>query len=352
MHARYESIKVKQKCSSTFRINYTSTHEINRIIYSLKNKDSCGYNKISTSILQISAPYILSPLTHICNKILSTGTFPARLKFSEVRPLFKKGSKGELSNYRPISLLTTFSKIIERIIYKNLYNYLTVHNIFAAEQFGSREGLSTDMATHALLNSVLLSLDKNNLVRALFCDLEKAFNCVNHNILLLKMEFYGISGTANKSYLEDRFQRVVIKDNMLNKTASTWEPIKHGVPQGSILGCLLFLIYINDLAQISKDLVNPILFADNTCFIISNRHVHEFKMNANLVLNESINWFHSNLLSLNFNKTHLLQFLTKQQNKVTFQIIVPDSIIANINSTKFLGLLIDNTLSCVVVLKG
>ena len=169
------------------------------------------------------------------------------------------------------------------------------------------------------------------------------------------MEFYGISGTANKlikSYLEDRFQRVVIKDNMLNKTASTWEPIKHGVPQGSILGPLSFLIYINDLAQISKDLVNPILFADDTCFIISNRDVHEFKMNVNLVLNESINWFHSNLLSLNFNKTHFLQFLTKQQKKVTFQIIVPDSIIANINSTKFLGLLIDNTLSCVVVLKG
>lgn len=253
-----------------------------------------------------------------------------------------------MSNYRPISLLTTFSKIIERIIYKNLYNYLTVHNIFATEQFGFREGLSTDVVTHALLNSVLLSLDKNNLVAVLFCDLEKAFNCVNHNILLSKTEFCGISGTANKlikSYLEDRFQRVVIKDNMLNKTASTWEPIKHGVPQGSILGPLSFLTYINDLAQISKDLVNPILFADDTCFIISNRDAHEFKMNVNLVLNKSINWFHSNLLSLNFNKTHFLQFLTKQQKKVTFQIIVSDSIIANINSTKFVGLLIDNTVS-------
>jgi len=136
--------------------------------------------------------------------------FPERLKYSEVKTLFKKGSTTELSNYRPISLLTSFSKIIEKIIYKRLYNYLLKHNILAKEQFGFREGLSTDTATYALLNSVLLSLDKKHLVGGLFCDLQKAFNCVNHHIRLAKLEFYGIAGTAYqlmRSYLKNRSQK-------------------------------------------------------------------------------------------------------------------------------------------------
>jgi len=110
--------------TSPLRFNYTTTHEVNRIINSLKTRDSCGYDEISSRILKVSAPYSLSPLTHIFNKILRTGMFPERLKYSEVKPLFKKGSTNELSNYRPISLLTSFSKIIEKIIYKRLYNYL------------------------------------------------------------------------------------------------------------------------------------------------------------------------------------------------------------------------------------
>ena len=108
---------------SSLRFNYTTTHEVNSIIYSLKTKDSYGYDEISSRILKIDAPYILSPLTHIFNKILSNGIFPERLKFSEVKPLFKKGLSTEFSNYRPISLLITFSKITEKIIYKRLYNY-------------------------------------------------------------------------------------------------------------------------------------------------------------------------------------------------------------------------------------
>jgi hypothetical protein len=101
-------------------------HEIDKIIHSLKCKDSYGYDEVSTRILKISAPYILSPLTYICNKILSTAIFPDRLKFSEVKPLFKKGATTEFSNYRPISLLTSFSKVIEKIVYKRLYRYLNI----------------------------------------------------------------------------------------------------------------------------------------------------------------------------------------------------------------------------------
>jgi hypothetical protein len=117
------------------------------------------------------------------------------------------------------------------------------------EQFGFREKLSIEIATYTLLNNILLSLDKKNFVGGLFCDFQKAFDCVNHNILLAKMEFYGISGIVNKlmkSYLENRYQRVTVKDIKLNKVSSKWEHVKHGVAQCSTLGPLLFLIYIND----------------------------------------------------------------------------------------------------------
>jgi hypothetical protein len=127
-------------------LHNTTTHEINKLINSQKNKTSHGYDGISDKILKASAPFIISPLTYIFNKVLSTGVFPDRLKYSEVQPLFKKGKKTEITNYRPISLLTSFSKIIEKIIYKRLNSYLTDNNILANEQFGFRKNSTTNMA--------------------------------------------------------------------------------------------------------------------------------------------------------------------------------------------------------------
>ena len=213
---------------------------------------------------------------------------------------------------------------------------------------GFREKLSNEMATYTLLNNVLSSLDRKNFIGGLFCDLQKAFDCVNHNILLAKMEFYGISGIVNKlmrSYLENRHQRVTMKDIKLNKVSSKWEHVKHGVPQGSVLGLLLFLIYINDFLLTVRKIANPILFADDTSIIISNTSPEEFKSNISLVLIETFNWFQSNLLTLNCDKTHFLQFVTKKCSEINMQIISSNTVITNINSTKFLGLIIDSTLS-------
>ena len=170
------------------------------------------------------------------------------------------------------------------------------------------------MAAYTLLNNVLSSLDRKNFVGGLFCDLQKAFDCVNHNILLAKMDFYGISGIVNKLmrlYLENRHQRITMKYIKLNKVSSKWEHVKHRFPQGSVFGPLLFLIYINDFSLTICKIANPILFADDTSIIISNTSPEEFKSNISLVLIEALNWFQSNLLTLNCHKTHFLQFLTK-----------------------------------------
>ena len=162
------------------------------------------------------------------------------------------------------------------------------------------------------------------------------------------MEFYGISGLVNKlmkSYLENRYQRVTVNDTKCNKVSSKWELIKHGVPQGSILGPLLFLIYINDLAPSISKIATPILFTDDTSIIISNTHPEEFKCTVSSVFIETSNWLQSNFLSLNCDKTLFLQFLTKNQNEIEMQIITSNTVITNTNSTKFLGVIIDSTLS-------
>jgi hypothetical protein len=161
----------------------------------------------------------------------------------------------------------------------------------------------------------LVSLDKKNIVGGLFLDLQKAFDCVNHDILLSKLKFYGVSGKANKllkSYITDRYQGVVISDNFWNKSTSECKRIKHGVPQGSVLEPLLFLIYINDLPKTINNFANSVLFTDDTSIIITNTDAQEFKHNIDVVLQEITNWFLSNLLTLNYNKTHFLQFFVKK----------------------------------------
>jgi len=234
--------------------------------------------------------------------MLSTGTFPTWLKFSQVFPLFKKGKKTEMSNYRPVSLLTSFSKIFEKVIYNRIL-HTKENNIIVSDQYGFKSNSSTEVAIFKLTNQILSYNNNKSSVCGIFCDLIKPFDTVNHDILISKLEHYGIIGRTNKlikSYLSNRYQRVTIKTSHALNYTSAWELVKHGVPQGSVLGPLLFLFYIHDLPQLVKDIAVPVLFADGTSFLIANSNSGNKNQELKLVLDITQRWFKSNTLLLTF----------------------------------------------------
>ena len=272
----------------SMKFTCTTEKEINRIIKSLKHSNSSGYDEITATILHACSPFITSPLNHICSRALLTGIFPDRLKFTTVRPLFKKGDKRDITNYRPISLLPVFSKILERVMQTRLLKHLNDCNILSNEQYGFRPGLDTDNATYQLTNGILYALNSKLHMGGIFCDLAKAFGCVNHEILLSKRKTYGITDNhykLYKSYLENRYQRTLIYDQMGNTITSIWAKVIHGVSQGSILGPLLFLIFINDLPMFMGEKSTPILFADDTSILISHSDLFDFKNEIKTIFN-------------------------------------------------------------------
>jgi hypothetical protein len=207
---------------------------------------------------------------------------------------------------------------------------------------------STEMAIYIFINNVLSSLNNKLMVGGLFYDLQKASDCVNQDILLSKMKYYGIKDIANKlieSYLRNRYQRVVINDDKLHKYYSGREQIHHGVPQGSILRLLFVLLYINDVPKSVSDNSNPILFVDDTSFIITNCNKAEFKHNIDDIFSEINKRFRCNLLSLNYDKTTLLPFVTNTNQEIDMQISFSNIKITNTRRIKLLGLTINASLT-------
>ena len=204
------------------------------------------------------------PLSLITNQSFRTGIFPDKLKIYKITPLFKKGDELIVDNYRPISVLPVLSKIFEKIAFAQLYDYINENRLLYHGQYGFRKGHSTELASIEFIDNVIHKLDQGKLPISVFLDLSKVFDTLDHNILLHKLNFYGVHGIALnwfQSYINGRTQYVQIEDKM-----STLLPISTGVPQGSILGPLLFIIYINDICAVSSHF-NPILYADDQYFM-------------------------------------------------------------------------------------
>ena len=178
---------------------FASTYEITKIIESLKTKNSCGYDEISVKIVKSSAPFIISPLTYICNK---SGKFPERLKYALIRPVHKKGDKHLVTNYRPISLLTSFSKIFEKLVFARLYKHLLTNRILAKAQYGFRSNSSTENAAYNVINEITQAMNDRRPLGGLFCDLEKAFDCVNHKSFLHSNHKPLVLSSVNRIHFE------------------------------------------------------------------------------------------------------------------------------------------------------
>jgi hypothetical protein len=273
---------------------------------------------------------------------MSSGIFPSSLKIAKVIPVFKNGDHSNFSNYRPISILPSFSKIFEKIIVERLNHYINSNNLHFDNQFGFRKNHSTYMAVHSLTNTISAALDHNELAVALFIDLSKAFDTIDHGLLFRKLCRYGIRGIPLKlieSYLNERYQCV-----LYNNCYSNYLKITCGVPQGSILGPLLFLLYVNDVNSCSS-VLKFIMFADDTTIIITGKSWPEICSTLNRELMLLFNWFCINRLSLNVQKTNCMAFGNKFSSSPTLNIKIDDKIVTQVTSTKFLGVEIDNKLS-------
>ena len=304
-HLNGEFVCLVPKAQQSMFLFQAKEREVAEIINNLENKFSSGDDDISNVLVKVSAPVTARYLTFLINLSMNKGEFPIELKKGKVIPMHKSGSKLDENNYRPISLLNVWSKIYEKVVYKRVYSYLEKFSLLYCKQFGFRAKHSTVDALVEFTEMVRFNRTTNE-VRTFFLDLSKAFDRIDHNLLIRKLENYGIRDNPLnwfKSYLKGRIQRV-----KLNNVSSGWEEIVCGAPQGSILGPLLFIIYVNDMPLVCRHL-EAILFADDTNFSAIGLHCVDIEEDIKKVND----WLNSNKLVVNVSKTIQMNIRTNKK---------------------------------------
>ena len=318
--------------------------DILKIINKMDNKSSSGYDMFSNKIIKAIKNEISKPLTLIINQMLESGIFPDSLKIAKIIPLYKKGNINSITNYRPISLLPTLSKVFERVIFNQLYLYLDHNNLLSEEQYGFRANHSAELAAIKLADYIVQEIDRKLTPVNIYIDLSKAFDTLNFDILLYKLHYYGITDIALKllkSYMSNRKQYV-----KYNVNESGFKEIKTGVPQGSILGPLLFSIYINDLSTISNTF-KFIMYADDTTIYFNTEDFPKDNLAKHITteLDKVDVWLKHNKLSLNVDKTKCMTFHTCQKKIELLQLSIDGKPIEHVKYFKFLGILFDENLT-------
>lgn len=335
-----DSVIFDDHTDSCFNFQMITVEEVQKEIKLMKNKSACGTDGISIGLLKMSAPIIAPYLTYLFNKSLLDSKFPNQYKTAKVIPIFKSGNKEDPCNYRPISILPTVSKILEKLVCKQLKLYMNEHEILSRQQSGFRKMHSTMTSLLKVTDEWLESMDKGLYTGAVFIDLKKAFDTVDVNILLNKLESLGVTDNVLHWFRTYLCNRQIF--TCLNSTSSNILDVDYGIPQGSTLGPLLFTIYINDLVNRVKH-CNIHLYADDTVLYFSDKNVCNIQRILNIDLNNVHNWLCQNKLSLNVEKTISMLFgssyMLSKYN--IFNVQISGKAITQKNVFKYLGMQLD-----------
>lgn len=313
------------------------------ILCKLNSSKATGLDQLSPRFVKDGAALIVSPLTHILNLSFKSGELPDDIKAARVTPIHKKNSKLDAGNYRPVSILSTISKLFERIVYNQLDDYLRAHKLLYEYQSGFRSAYSTDTCLINLTDYIKQEQDKGRFIGMVLLDLQKAFDTVDHRILLQKLEALGLQKSAIdwfQSYLQERKQSVEISG-----TTSKPATITCGVPQGSILGPLLFLIYVNDIPSAVR--CKTLLYADDTALIVSGNSTEVIQDTLSSELESIREWLIDNKLSLHLGKTESILFGSKRKllKHNTIQVQCAGNTLTCNTHVKYLGAKLDQSLS-------
>ncbi len=300
----------------------------------LKISDSNDVYLMSNNLLKKIIGNIVDPLSYLFNLCLLEGVFPNELKVSRICPIFKKGPRHKPESYRPISIIPVISKLFQLLIFDQLSTFFENNNLLSLSQFGFRKGKSTTNAIDKVVLEVLSVFENKVFAQATLCDLSKAFDCVNHSDLLTKLYYYGVQGSQLaffKSYLNNRKQKVLVNGDWSHEVE-----VKYGVPQGSVLGPLLFLICINDLPNFIK--CKSFLYADDTTFLNINPDLGQLQDLVQNTLHTASDWFKTNGFLLNEDKTQNIIFTLRSTDANT-------TLNNCSNEVKFLGMFLDKSLT-------